>query len=230
MLLLKPRTYQEIYNDLDEEIVNLFNVCRVRGPELIAGLELTPFSRVDFEMSYEPCEDPLERARRTVIRSYMGFGSAAASGKVTGFRVSSTRSGTTPARDWMNYTNALPAIIERLRGVVIENRDALDVIKANDGLTTLHYVDPPYVLHTRHRGDKTKEYRYEMTDGDHINLCAELLQLKGMVVLSGYDNDIYNNALPGYRKISKTTNIDKGLERCEVLWLSPNCPTRALFN
>lgn len=70
VLLRKPRSYGEIYNDLDGEIVNLFRVLRDSGPELMHLLELTPFSRTEFLASYEPHPDPLEQARRTLVRSY----------------------------------------------------------------------------------------------------------------------------------------------------------------
>lgn len=77
VLLRKPRSYAEVYNDLDGEIVNLFTVARDRGDELVRLLELTPFSRDEFQQSYEPTDDPLEQARRTIARSFMGFGSNA---------------------------------------------------------------------------------------------------------------------------------------------------------
>ncbi len=77
VLLRKPRSYAEIYNDLDGEIVNLFLMARDHGEELRRALELTPFARVEFMESYEPSENPIEQARRTVARSFMGFGSNA---------------------------------------------------------------------------------------------------------------------------------------------------------
>ena len=123
VLLRKERTYAEIYNDLDGELVNLFRVARDNGEALRTALELTPFSRVDFKESYEPTSDPLEQARRTVVRSFMGFGSNSHN-KATGFRSNSNRSGTTPAHDWRNWPGCFGAIVERLRGVCIENRDA----------------------------------------------------------------------------------------------------------
>lgn len=98
VLIRKPRSYAEVYNDLDHEIVNVFRVARDRGAELQRALELTPFSRDDFILSYEPADDPLEQARRTIARSFMGFGSAAACGEISGFRANSSRSGTTPVR------------------------------------------------------------------------------------------------------------------------------------
>ena len=77
VLLRKPRSYAEVYNDLDREIVSLFRVARERGEELRRALELTPFARQEYLEAWHPSDDPLEQARRTVIRAYMGFASAA---------------------------------------------------------------------------------------------------------------------------------------------------------
>lgn len=117
----KPRSYAEVYNDLNSEMVNLFRVIRDCGRELREKLTLTPFSREDFKESYEPTEDAVEQARRTVARCFMGFGSNAHN-RMTGFRANSNRSNTTPAHDWRNYPDEVPAMIERLRGVVIESK------------------------------------------------------------------------------------------------------------
>ncbi len=217
VLLRKPRAYAEIYNDLDGEIVNLFKVLRDQGEELIRQVSLTPFARDEFELSYMETDDHLERARRTVIRSFQGFGSAAASGKKTGFRFNSNRSGTTPAHDWANYPKALGALIERLSGVVIENTLAVDVLRAVDSLDALHYVDPPYVGSTRDGGS---DYRYEMTDEDHRALADCLKSLKGMVILSGYDCDLYRELYGGWHKVERQAFADGARARVECLWLN----------
>src|SRR5947207_30368 len=93
VLLQKSRCYAEVYNDLDSEIVNLFTIVRERGPELASALELTPFARDEYKHSFEIHPDPLEQARRTVIRSYCGFGSNSLCRSVkSGFRSNSNRS------------------------------------------------------------------------------------------------------------------------------------------
>ena len=160
VLLRKPRSYAEVYNDLGGEIVNLFRVARSRGEELARLVELTPFARTEFAESYEPADDELEQARRTLVRSFMGFGSNSLHQK-SGFRANSNRSGTTPAHDWMNYPDALRMTIQRLRGVVIENRDAMACMLHHDSPQTLHYCDPPYVFSTR--TDAKADYQHEMT-------------------------------------------------------------------
>lgn len=225
VLLKKPRSYCEVYNDLDGEVVNLFCVARTQGERLRELLELTPFARDEFVLSYEPTDDPLERARRTVVRSFMGFASNAHH-KPTGFRANSSRTGTVPAHDWRNYPMAFAATIERLRGVVIENRDATAVMHAHDAEETVHYVDPPYVASTRDGG---ADYRHELSDGDHIQLAETLHNLRGAVVLSGYRCDLYDNLYKGWRRIEKSTHASGAEPRTECLWLSPKCFAGDLF-
>jgi DNA adenine methylase len=233
VLLRKPRSYGEIYNDLDGEIVNVFRVLRDQGAALRAALELTPFARAEFAESYTPHPDPVEQARRTIVRSFQGFGSAAVCGETSGFRANSTRSGTTPAHDWRSYPQHLPALIDRLRGVVIEQRDAMDVMQEHDGPDTLHYVDPPYVHSTRSaktRGTVTrKAYKHEMDDDQHRALAAALAKLRGMVVVSGYRCELYDEVFEGWQRIDATTHADGARERVESLWLSRQIPQQGLF-
>lgn len=160
---------------------------RDNGEELKRLLYLTPFARSEFEMAYEYAEDPLERARRTIIKSFMGFGSDSIRHK-SGFRANSNRSGTTPAHDWRNYADVLDILVDRLRGVIIESRDYAKVIASHDSANTLFYIDPPYVHSTR---ESSKRYTYEMSDDDHERLSVILHSVRGKVVLSGYDCGLY---------------------------------------
>ena len=229
VLLRKPRTYAEVYNDLDGEAVNLFRVLRdeAQACRLVEQLRLTPFAREEFERSTDPTDDPVERARRLIVLSFMGFGSNAHSRYQTGFRANSSRSGTTPAQDWMNYPDALPIAIERLRGVVIEQRLAVACMAQHDRPDTLHYVDPPYVMSTRWKGDPSarerRGYSHELSDDDHAELLAFLSGLTGMVVLSAYDHPIYDEALNSWRRIEIDTFADGARPRVEILWLNPAC-------
>jgi DNA adenine methylase len=224
VLMQKPRSYAEVYNDLDGEIVNLFRVIRDSGEAIISDLRMTPFARTEFDESYSAHRDPIEQARRTIVRSFMGFGSAAACGAGTGFRANSNRSGTTPAQDWANFPDCVQALTERLRGVVIENKDAIEVIQQHDGPDTLHFLDPPYVWETRSKGNpycKKGGYRHEMDDDAHERLCAFLMQLKGMVILCGYRNPIYDRLR--WQTVEREAHADGARDRIEVLWMNPAC-------
>jgi DNA adenine methylase len=167
----------------------------------------------------------VECARLTILRSYAGFGSASTNGEFSsGFRCNSNRSGTTPAHDWVNYPSHIYSFVERLRGVVIENREALDVITQHDGLETLFYVDPPYPHSTRNMQRGNAAYAVEMTDDDHRELAEVLHQVAGMVVLSGYPCDLYDKELyADWHRIEREHRADGARPRLEILWMNRDC-------
>lgn len=225
VLIQKPRSYSECYNDLDSEVVNVFRVLRdsESAERLTAALKLTPFARAEFKLAYEGSDEPVEQARRTIVRAFMGFGSAAASGHNTGFRANSNRSGTTPAHDWTNYAQGIRIYTERLAGVVIECRPAEEIIKQHDGARTLHYVDPPYLPSTRNKGNpycKKGAYRHEMTEEEHGELAALLHSVEGMVVLSGYPSKLYDALYSEWKTVERKSQADGARARREVLWLN----------
>lgn len=219
VLMRKPRSYAEVYNDLDKEIVELFGILRnpKTARQLEKSLRLTPFARDEFNEAYVRATTPLERTRRLIIRAYMGFGSDGhnvSAGK-TGFRSNSNRSGTTPAHDWTNYPDEVQAFCQRLEGVVIENRPAAQVMTQHDSPETLHFLDPPYVHETR--SDK-HNYFHEMNDTQHQELLEFIKKLQGMVVLCGYDHSLYDQL--GWQKVKRSSLADGARERTETLWLN----------
>lgn len=229
VLLRKPRSYAEVYNDLDDEVVTLFRVLRdpPQAARLIELVRLTPFARKDFEASYAPSDDPLERSRRLIVRAYMGFGSDGHNGGTrTGFRANTNHSHTTPASDWRNLPEGLEKIVERLRGVVIEHRDAVEIMRQHDGPATLHYVDPPYLFGTRspkarRNGERYHVYRHELTDVEHETLARHLHDLEGAVVLSGYPSALYERLYGDWSCIERAALADGARPRVEALWLNP---------
>lgn len=239
VLMRKPRVYAEVYNDLNTEVVNVFRVLRDpdHAEKLCHLLTLTPFSREDFKEAYIQTDDPIEAARRTIERSFMGFGTSALETPRgmrtrasiwghTGFRRNSNRSGTTPAHDWAKYPSQVIAFCERLQGVVIENKLAVDVIHDHDRVDTLHYVDPPYVMDSR--GDRRHEYRHEMTDDDHRGLAQALRNAKGMVILSGYPSELYRELYGDWETIERDHYADGARPRVECVWLNQAASNRRL--
>jgi DNA adenine methylase len=220
VLLCKDRVTAEIYNDLDGEIVNLFRVLRspTDGRELVRQVHYTPFSYHEYDAAFQVTGDPIEQARRTLVKAAMGFGSNSIHRR-TGFRNGFTRDGQIPARDWQGLPAALQAIVERLRGVIIEERPALDVIHRYDSPKTLHYIDPPYPLSSR---GIDARYRYEMTDDDHRELAGVLQSVDGMVLVSGYACELYDAELyADWHRVECNTHADGARDRQEVLWIKP---------
>ena len=233
VLLQKPRSYAEIYNELDEEVVSLFEVVRdkEKGAELKRLLKLTPYARKEFENSYIKSNDPIEQARRTIVRAFMGYGSDSVTrNDKTGFRANNLCSGTFSSSDWKTYPDALKGITERMQGVVIESLPALDIIKKYDSDITLFYVDPPYLPGTCYMRLYSSTYRHTMTIDDHKLLAEVLLNLKSMVVLSGYSSELYNELFKDWTLLKNShvgqAGNNKGSKiNTECLWISPNTVT-----
>jgi DNA adenine methylase len=227
VLLQKSRVYAEVYNDLDGEVVNFFRV--VRDPEtrqqLIDACAMTPYARAEFELAYQETDEPVERARRLVVRASMGFGSAGATKGTTGFRIDTDRTYGTAMANWARYPDGLAAVGARFTGVLIENRTAVNVMLQHDTPTTLHFVDPPYLHETRSTSGN-KFYRHELTNDQHVGLIEALKKLSGMVMLCGYPSDFYDAQLIGWAKVEvaarKSAHRGTSVSR-EVMWLNPAC-------
>ena len=223
VLMRKPRSYGEVYNDQWGDVVNVFRV--LRDPDAAAKLqhllELTPFARDEFVGAYANTGDPIEDARRTILRSFAGFGSGSVNSQhPTGFRANSNRSGTTPAHDWVNYPRYVASFTQRLKGVTIENRLAVAVIAQHDSPETLFYVDPPYPHATRNLRRGNAVYAVEMDDAEHRALAEVLHAAQGMVVLSSYPSELYDELFKGWLNVERPHRADGGRARTEVLWLN----------
>jgi DNA adenine methylase len=217
ILLQKSRCFEEVYNDLDDEVVNLFRIVRDRGKELLHKIELTPYSRAEFELSMQETDEPLERARRMIVRSFMGRDPSSATNKENGsFKGQQSKAWVNCAQVWMGYPDALKGIVKRLQGVIIENMPAVNIIKKHDGAQTLFYVDPPYLPETRDRG---ADYKREMTEADHRELAAVLNRTAGAVILSGYPSKLYDELYQGWIKKELGALADGRFPRTEVLWM-----------
>ncbi len=227
VLMRKSRSYAEVYNDMYDNVVTVFRVLRDQPEKLKRALELTPFARTEFEQTTQAdldhISDPVELARRVIFRSFAGFGSAAMNAnRRTGFRVSTKKA--LPSIDWANYPSQVEAFAERLRGVVIENRPAIEVLLQHDGPDTLHYVDPPYPHITRSAlVSNHSEYAHEMYEEHHIELADTLKNLEGMVVLSGYRCELYDDLFGDWEMRLKDTHADGAKKRQEAIWLNPPC-------
>lgn len=243
VLLRKQRVKDEIYNDIDMEIVNVFRVLRndKKSARLLKLCRLTPYSREEFFLSLQNhCKDDVERARRTLFKSASGFSTNTATrrstkkknhviytGMKTGFRRGKGNF-QTAAMDWAKFPDELVKIIERFKGVLVERKPAIDIIEKYDDDQTLFYVDPPYV----HESRKTKDsYRHEMTNDDHIRLAKALHKVKGMVILSGYRSALYDKLYKDWRRVDFRVKAQsrKGTKiAIESIWLSPNVPAQQM--
>lgn len=211
----KQPSTAEVLNDRNGEIINFFDVLRQRRAELIESIELTPYSRVELQRAMDVSDDPLERARRFYIRSLQSFSNGEGERSLNWrFQINKD----SLVNRW-NKTSHLWACAQRLKSAQIECDTAENVIERFDDPNTLFYVDPPYVHSTR---GEDRLYRFEMTDDDHCALAEQLKQVKGMVVLSGYDSDLYRDLYADWRMVSVETSTLRKTKASECLWLSPS--------
>lgn len=217
VLFNKPRSNIETVNDLDGNVVNLFEWIKKDPEQLAHEIYWTPYARQVYEDTFtrEP-ENSLQKAVDFYIRLNMGYGY-----RTNGYREGwkndvQGREKAYAAMDWKDLPGKIIRAAERLRGVQIENRLAVDVIERLDYPNVLIYADPPYVLDTRNG----KQYRYEMEDQDQNNLLDVLLAHKGKVLLSGYDSKLYNDRLKGWHREETTSYNQLSAKRREILWMN----------
>ncbi len=225
--LAKPPAPIEIINDIDDQIVNLFEQLRNNQEALCKAVALTPYARAEHQKAreHESNISPLERARRFLVATMMTV-NGANGGKNAGFSFSQSYSrGGHEARvnRWYKLPERLELVAERLRNVRIENRDAREIVTMyTDRPATLIYLDPPYNV------DRKQRYTIDVVDDNfHSDLLNRCCDSKSMIFISGYDNDLYNSVLTperGWTKkyISTTTRDTAGKDypRMEVLWLN----------
>ena len=207
----------ETINDLDGNIVNLFRVIRKYPEELARLIEFTPWSREEYQSSYKQTGDPLEDARRFLVRCWQAYGTDLH--RKTGWN-NSKRASLRVSRnnDFLKLPQTILDITERLKSAQIENRDALKLIREYNYPEVLIYADPPYLIQTRTAG---KRYKNEMTTEEHEELLEVLRKHKGPVIISGYKSDLYDRVLAEWVLDTVKTNAMNGKKRFECIWINP---------
>lgn len=218
----KDKAPIETINDLDGEIVNLFSVIRRQPEELATALALTPYSRQEYNAAWEQLrtgellhQDDVERARLMLVRYWQAQGCSAC--KKAGWKNDvAGREAAYAVRCW----NALPGWVmdaaSRLKDAQIEQLPATDLIRRFHRPEVLIYADPPYLLSTR----ADRQYRQELDEAGHVELLHALLEHPGPVMLSGYDNELYNDLLVGWEKLQRPAQACNGARRTETLWVN----------
>ncbi len=215
VLFRKTRSPIETINDLDGDVINLFECIR-KDPERLAWMiYYTPYARMLYEEEGKFTE-AYDRAVRLCIRANQGYGFRTVGSPPGWKRDVCGREKAYTARDWSRLPDVIIQAAERLRGVQIECMDAVKLIEQYNHKNVLIYCDPPYIL-----GSRTgKQYKHEMSDADHERLLQALLRHKGSVLISGYDNEIYRDMLRGWHLETKMEYCRANKQREECLWMN----------
>lgn len=219
VLLNRQPAEVEVYNDLYEPAATFMRVAKDRPIELAKQIHLSPYSRRGMEPPANPTE--METARYLFVRCMQQISAQGSSHQVAWARV--RRSSTSRRmQSWRRCVTKVGPLSARLQGVTILNRDALEVIAEYDSPDTLFYLDPPYVLGTRHsRGYYKHEYK---KDSQHVAMADALRDLKGKAAISGYDHPLYRKLFPAAEGWTMHFAGDRYVagantrNRVEVLW------------
>lgn len=205
LLAKDPEGVSEVVNDIHLELTIFWRVLASEGhfPEFCRLVQTAPFSEPEWRDSAEPKLFPGEisvPAARTAAAFFVRCRQSLA-GRMDAFAPLSrnrTRRGMNEqASAWIAAVDGLPAVHARLRRVVVLGRDALDVIRQQDGPGTLFYLDPPYLHGSR---ASVGQYEHEMTDEQHRDLLCLVRRCKGKVMLSGYRNPMYDELLADWTR------------------------------
>ncbi|MBE9008849.1 DNA adenine methylase [Pseudanabaenaceae cyanobacterium LEGE 13415] len=229
VLLNRPPSPVETYNDIDGEVVNFFRVLRDQQEELIQAIGLTPFSREELRIAAEESIEnltELERARRFFVRARQvrtGLAQTASVGRWAHCKLTSRAGMAGAVSRWLGSVEGLSEIVQRLLRVQIENTSAVEVIQRYDSEETLFYCDPPYPHDSR--GD-ANAYRYEMSDRDHEALAETLRSVKGKVALSGYHCSLLDKLYKDWNCVDAPSKQCMSVKqpRIEVLWTNYEIP------
>lgn len=212
----------ETINDLDSNIVNLFQVLRERPDELKRVLELTPYSREEYDLSFEHCDDPVEKARRYMVKTTQAIGAKLAGSSKCGWRNHKQMKIGGTACKWGGITETIDVAAARLRGdsthlVQIEHMDAMRLIERYDSPDVLMYLDPPYVRSARRSGAL---YAHELDNRGHAELLEIISKSRAKIIISGYESDLYNSALAGWNKDSTMCQTTSTEMATETIWMN----------
>ena len=233
VLLRKPPSVVEVFNDLNCDLVNFFRVVSEprQRRRLIELVELSPYSRAEFgdcinALARWSGKDPVKRALAFLVtcnQSRNGFAKDESCWSYSKVRKS-------PARAWVRLPSRLADAGMRLRGVQIEKLDVADALRRHDGKDVLFLIDPPFPAETR---VCPVRYKHEFSRNDHIRLLRMSRNLKGKVIICGYANDLYDDLLDGWarvrlrgRSFASPRNGSKLPERTLSLWMNYDPPSR----
>ncbi len=194
VLLKKPRVKEEVYNDLDSDMVNLFKTVREHPEELGYKVYFSPYSREEVENANLPTDDNIEKARRIIMLSVYSRNkeniSSFEENKKHYFTKGNTLNNLRAKKD------VIYSVAERMIGVTIENCDALELMKYYEKKNAvLFYLDPPYLHKTRKC--KSQKYKFEISDDEHKKLLEFCVNSKQKIVyreIKPYYNSRFNSA------------------------------------
>lgn len=229
ILCAKRRWPSELINDLDGRVAALFRAIRDQPEELARAVAWTPFAREEWETIRAAARagddgeglGDVEVARRFLALAHQSHGNRTAT--QAGWRHDGRLGGRLVGKEWARLPDKILRVASRFRGVLIENRPAVEVIERYQGEHVAIVADPPYPRASIH-GNRSRCYRHEMLEPDeHGPLLDLLIAHRGPVIACSYPNDLYDAALlsEGWERHEFAAKAEHAIDRVEALYINP---------
>jgi DNA adenine methylase len=177
----KQPAESETINDINNMVINFYEIVKTDFNSLKEKIEATLFSRSTYTVAWSIYRMPhlftkLSRAWAFYIATNMGFACTIGS---WGF----DKYGKRPKAFHNKKIRFSEEIPKRLERTQIECDDACKVIESRDAVDAFHYVDPPYIdTHQAHYGGYTAT--------DFKKLLETLSSIQGKFLLSSFPSEI----------------------------------------
>lgn len=217
----------EVANDINGRLVGFWRVlqCPAKFERFRRKVEAIPMARSEWEDGHAgPYADAIEDAvaffvdcrqsRAGMMRDFTS---------ITRSRVRRQMNGN--VSEWLGAVDGLPDVHARMRRVLVENMDAVSLVKREDTPHTLHYCDPPYLTGEGEARKTANLYHHEKSRQQHAEMLDTLCQVQGKVMLSGYMSTLYVEMLKGWRleQFDLPNNLAGGKSKgreVECLWMN----------
>ena len=204
----------EIINDIDDDIYNYFSVLRNKPNELIDLLHFTTYSRKEYDEAFliDDKTTDVEKARKFLVRCFMGFG--ASNRYKNGFRTSQQSTSPRVTKIWNEFPERIKEASFRLKNAQIEHLDYKEILARYNTPDCFFYIDPPYLTNQR----KKCIYKHEIDTSEHKRMLELIVNHPGRFLISSYENTLYNSYLKGWNKKLYINQVEGGLLKTECIY------------
>jgi DNA adenine methylase len=212
-----PSQHVEVYNDIQNDLVNFWMQCRDHGPDLQARCQSLPYARSLYYAYHRSLFDgtpmePFERAARWFYVLRSNFSGKSLMPAANGWSAGAKDAHSSSAQAYQSALDLFALLQQRLRQVLIDNRDFADVCKQYEGSRVLFYADPPYIGHEHYY--QTGGGRFSLED--HQRLATLLNASQAFVALSYYPHPLLEELYPATRWRRTTWKTIKHSQRTKA--------------
>jgi len=230
LLLIKEPFGIEVYNDLEKNVYSLFKVISNKDlffkfKELCDLSIYSRFLRDEYKENLK--KEDMELVERAYKYFYVNRTSRNGIGGFARTMECVRRNMSKSVSDFLSSIDGLYEMHNRLSRVIVENLDAIELIKDSDRDRTFIYADSPYSQDVR----SGTRYKVDMDNKQQKKYIDTLINMKkAKVLVSGYECELYELLCKnGWTKINiKVNTVDgngKPKTKIESLWKNyGSCP------